>query len=141
MSLTYLQFLETVKTWFNTTTLSGITVCQFSQISLEDEIELNPDSKYPGLFVTPMPFSLKNEGISMYSCRVYLVNIIDLDKYNRITQINYMNEWLQKTIQEVPDNFNGIQWPIQVTPLVMWDLNGDGLSFDITITNQNPCYL
>lgn len=140
MSLTYLQFLETVKTWFSGTTLSGITVCNFSQICLEDQIELDPDSRYPGLFIVPLPYSLKSEEISVYSCRIYLVNIIDVDRYNRMEQLSYMNEWLQKAIQEIPDEFNGLQFPIQVTPLVMWDLNGDGISIDITVTNQNPCY-
>jgi hypothetical protein len=141
MSLTYNQFLQTVRGWWTSIILSGSTVCKWSQICLEDEIELNTDDRWPAMFITPQPWSQKDEDLASYTCRIYLVNKILPDRTDRFVQISYLNEWVQAALQDIPDEFNGLQWPIQVIPIVLWDLQGDGIYIDITVTNQNPCYI
>ena len=79
MSLTYKEFLTQIQNWFTSVQLSGNTVCQYSSILLEDEIELDPDSHYPACFITPQPWASKTEWMANYVCRVYLVTIIKQD--------------------------------------------------------------
>lgn len=140
MELTYFDFLNRIVTWFMTTTVSGSTVGQWSQICLESEIELNANTIYPGLFVTPQPFYVKNETLTTFVARVYLVTQIDTDRSDRFTKLSRMYDWAMAAFQQIPDEFNGLQWPMPVTPIVLFDLQGDALYIDITLVNNNPCY-
>lgn len=141
MSLSYIGFLNKVKDWVSAVQLTGVTVSQWTQICLEDEIELNPSSRYPGCFITPLPFYQNSEFLAQYNCRVYMVSKIELDRSDRFTILSQMVSWAQACLQNIPDEFNGIIWPIQIIPVVFFDLNGDGIYFDISLTNQIDCYI
>lgn len=140
MELTYIDFLNRVKLWFSSATISGITYCKWADILLEKEIELNPLTKYPACFITPQPWQTKKEWLAQYTCRVYLISQINLDRSNRFIEISKMYDWVQAALQQIPEEFNGLQFPLNITPIVIWDLQGDGLYIDITLINNVPCY-
>jgi hypothetical protein len=144
--MTYNTFIENIKTW-----LSGTTDLVWVKDQLEDEIELPINESgihcFPAAFIVPLPFTIDAQNRVTFSCRVYLA-----DEVGRSPVLVYSGTTSKRTyvyselidiflkfIQHIPDSVNGIQYPITVTPILLWDSNVDGLYFDINLITTTDC--
>ena len=125
-----------------THTFTGFTF-KYWEFCLEDEIELsNVDAgfQYPAMFITPQPYQFISETGVKYVIRIYLAQTIDKnDRRKRIQAFNDMNNAANWLVEWIPDWMNGVTYPIQIVPVLLWDANVDGLYFDLEFVVQRDC--
>ena len=145
--MTYLEFITYVKTWL----LETKDLVYVKEL-LEDEIELPINelgiNRFPSAFLTPLPISVDGENMVTYSIRIYLAGDVGLSPVmnpplfsisKRYLTFNQLITIFQKFIQQIPNDFNGIQYPITGNPILLWDSNVDGLYFDINFRTGVEC--
>jgi hypothetical protein len=139
--MTYLQFLQDLQTDLKATTLSGATLNWYSEICLEDEIELKTGTTYPAIFIVPIPFDIVDDNRALYGAKVYMVdNVTRAPNYNlaRILTFNKMISYAQAYVQQL-DDYTFANLPITINPIVKWDANIDGIYFDWIINSNVEC--
>jgi len=145
--MTYEDFIQYVKNW-----LSGTTQLVYIKECLQDEVELPINEagiqQFPAAFITPLPFTIDDPNRNTYACRIYIAGDVGLSPIinpagttmsKRFKTYSMLISIFQKFIQTIPDDFNGIQYPIVATPVMLWDSNNDGLYFDITYVAGVDC--
>lgn len=139
--MNYLSFLTDIIGFLTGATVGGNTLNWYSEICLEDEIELKTGTTYPAIFVVPIPFDITDDMMAKYGCKIYLVdNITRAPNYNlnRINIYNKMINYAMAFIQQLPDNYIN-DFPLTINPIVRWDANVDGIYFDFTLNYAVPC--
>ena len=147
--MTYQEFIQDVKNWLAST--SGLT---YIKECLEDEIELPINetgiNQFPAAFITPIPFTINDYNNNTYSCRIYLAGDVGLSPVMNPTATTISKRFqtyssliniFQKFIQLIPDEFNGLQFPITATPILLWDANIDGIYWDINMITSINCLI
>lgn len=149
----YLDFLRELETGLKDTKVDGQTLDWWSEICLEDEIELKTGTTFPAIFIVPIPFDIIEDMRALYTAKVYLVdNITRAPNYkpgsgivgsgdyitNRISIYNKMVTYAQAFLQQ-----SGVEifpeYPITIEPIVRWDNNVDGIYFNYTINTNVEC--
>lgn len=146
--MTYLEFVSNVKLW-----LSGTTDILYIKELLEDEIELPINesgiNQFPAAFLTPIPITIDENNMATYGIRVCLAGDVGLSPImnpplqtmsKRYITYSSLVTIFHKFIQQIPNNFNGIQFPITGNPIVLWDSQVDGLYFDVNFKTGVECY-
>lgn len=140
--MTYKQFLQDLQTDILAATLSGVTLSWYSEICLEDEIELKTEATtYPAIFIVPIPFDIIDDNRATYSAKVYMVdNVGRAPNYGlkRIDIFNKMISYAQAYVQQL-DDYTFLQFPLTINPIVKWDANIDGIYFEITFNSNVEC--
>lgn len=137
----YLQFLQDIQTDIKATTVSGVTLNWYSEICLEDEIELKTGTTYPAIFLVPIPFDIIEDNRTGYSVKVYMVdNVTRSPNYNlaRIIIYDKMVTYCQAYFQQA-DEYTFVNFPITINPIVKWDANVDGIYFELTVNSNVEC--
>ena len=116
----YLQFLQDIQTDLSAVTVSGATLNWYSEICLEDEIELKTGTTYPAIFIVPIPFDIIDDNRTHYSAKVYMVdNVTRAPNYNlaRIITFDKMVTYAQAYLQQL-DDYTFAQYPVTINPIV-----------------------
>lgn len=137
----YINFLNLIKNTIINTLVNGTQLAWYSEICLEDEIELKTGTTYPAIFIVPIPFDIIDDMMVKYSCKVYLVdNVTRAPNYNmkRFNVYNKMVNYAMAFLQRLPDeNIN--DYPVTINPVVKWDANIDGIYFELTVNSNIGC--
>lgn len=142
----YIDFLNVIKSGITFLTQTGETDVIYTQFTLEDLIELDPQS-YPGsiqsgksIWITPTPMTLESEDRITYGCRIYIAQQIKEDMSDRITAISNCIDTAQEIIDWLED-YNAIftTYPITITPVLLFDSTTDGIYMDLNVSMYIPC--
>ncbi len=141
--MTYFDFLSAVKNTLTGITFSGKTQIMYSEINLEDFLELNPKT-FPNqtgttAFVCPIPFTIDGELTATYAAKIYIVGLIKEDASDRFVVMSRCTDIAQAFMQQLPDNLNGILYPVNVTPIILWDAQADGIYLEINYKTSVKC--
>lgn len=144
--MTYLEFLTNVETYVKQSMLNGVPLNWYSEICLEDEIELKTGTTYPAVFIVPIPFDVVDPYRINYSCKIYMVdgvtrapNVKNISGYTqRILTFNRMVSYAQAFLQQLPGEYIN-EYPVTINPIVKWDANIDGIYFDFTLATNTGC--
>ena len=147
--MTYIEFIQYIKTWLGDTG----DLAYIKEI-LEDEIELPINesgiNQFPAAFVTPLPFTIDGNNRATYSCRIYLAGDVGLSPIikpglqtssQRFLTYTSLIDIFHKFVQGIPDEFNGMLYPITCNPVLLWDSNVDGIYFDINFMSGVDCLI
>lgn len=139
--MTYTEFLTVITDTIRTTTVNGNTLPWYVEISLSDEMELKTGTTYPACFINPIPFDITDDMMVKYGCRIYLLdNVTRSPNYNmnRFNVYNKMVNYSSAFLQQLPDVYIN-DYPITITPTVLFDANCDGIYFDFVLNNSVEC--
>lgn len=144
--MTYYTILQTLKNWVEASSINGRNV--YCEVCLEDEIELNPKTTYPCVFICPIPFEMASTTLNKYSFRVYVAtsttvapdypSISGSTLSNRITTFNTVIVYAENMVKALPDDWLEV-YPLTITPVLLWDNTYDGIYFDLVIHNFIDC--
>lgn len=134
--MTYRVFLENLRLYLLDTKVAGDTLFWYSDICLEDEIELSTGVTYPAFFIVPVPFDILDSNTMKYTAKIYMVdNVGRSPRLNgsRLYVYNLMVAYAQAFLQTgIPENYIPV-YPITISPIVKWDANVDGIYFEISL--------
>jgi len=144
--MTYKAILEYLKAWIEASTLNGVK--PWIEVLLEMEIELNPRTSFPAVFICPIPFEMSAYNQNKYAFRIYVVddttpspNYVGLTGTTLTNRINVFNDvivYAESFIRALPDDIFE-DYPITFTPIVLWDNTCDGVYFDINVKSNIAC--
>jgi hypothetical protein len=138
--MNYLDFVNIIETLLSGTTISGSTYLKYIEKCLEDEIEVKPSTIYPACFICPIPFSFLTEFQVSYGVRIYIAEGIT-DRTKRFDLFSNSIRFLTSFIQNLPSNFYGIRFGIEIKPILLFDSSVDGITFDLNIVENTDCYI
>jgi hypothetical protein len=143
--VTYKNFLDTIYSGLTYLTTTGLTDVIYIKYELEDMMELDPQS-YPGstqsgksVWITPIPMSIDSETTITYATRIYVAQQIKEDSTDRFDAFSSCVQLVKMLVQWLPDNINGLIYPVSVTPVLLFDATVDGLYFDLSIKFGLEC--
>lgn len=131
--MTYKDFLESIE--HNLKISTGF----YTEICLDDEIELRTGTTYPAAFIIPVPFEVYSPNSVQYACKIYLVGNVTRDpKLHRISTYSDMVNSAMSFIQQLPDDHIN-KYPITINPIIKWDSNVDGVYFELIVNSRFDC--
>ena len=86
----YKKFIQAIITTASGLTYSattGTTILKYIEFCLTDEPELDPDTIYPAMFITPIPMTIPKSDMEtpfIFKARCYIVDKIGLDRSLRL---------------------------------------------------------
>lgn len=144
----YIDFLNYIMSGITYLTLTGLTDVIYTQYTLEDLIELDPES-YPGstqlgksIWLTPIPMTFNTNDVVTYGVRVYVAQQIKDDYTDRFSAISSCIELCNMIIEYVEDDDTSIiQYPVNIVPVLLFDATIEGLYFDLNVNYYlTECY-
>lgn len=138
MTTSYNDFLNILKTG-----LSTLPDVIYTEIQLEDMIELNPQS-YPsqtGLscWICPIPMTINDINSITYNARVYVTAQIKEDSSDRFSMMSLCITRTMNMLQQFSDAYNGVVYPLNLTPVLLFDSQSDGVFTDVSMTFNVTC--
>lgn len=143
--MTYLNYLNTIYSGLTYLTLTGLTDVIYIKYELADLMELDPQS-YPGstqsgksVWITPIPMSIDSDNLITYNARIYVAQQISESMSDRFTAFSSCIQLVKMLVEYLNTIFSGITYPINITPVLLFDAQVDGLFFDISLRSNIEC--
>ena len=143
--MNYITFLNTIYSGLTYLTTTGLTDVIYIKYELADLIELDPQS-YPGstqsgksIWITPIPMSIDSDNLITYSARIYVAQQISESMSDRFTAFSSCIQLVKMLVEWLPYNWNGLQFPVNITPVLLFDACVDGVYFDISVKFNLEC--
>lgn len=142
--MNYITLLNTLHDILTGMTATGITDVLHVEIQLEDLLELNnntwPQQTGKTAWLCPVPSSLESNNSITYGVRVYIAGLIKEDFSDRFLILSSCMDTLIAMIQNIPDNINGLVFPVSITPVLLFDAVCEGFYCDISIRTSTTCF-
>lgn len=137
--MTDLNFYNVIKYYLSGTTLSGTTpYIKYVEDCYPDEIELSKTIQYPAAFLTPIDIEFINPSQIKFGVKIFIA--IGLrDRTKREQLFSDAIQFVNRFIQVLPDDINGLQFPITTEKGLLFDDAVDGISFELHIIDSITC--
>ncbi len=141
--MTYNDFLGIVYDTITGLTTTGYTDVIYIEYTLEDLIELNPQT-YPqetgkSVFLTPGQLTFESNDRATYTTRIYIAQQIKEDRSDRFGAMSQCIELCSKIVQNLPYSIFPL-YPLNITPVLLFDATVEGVYIDLQIRTNLDCY-
>lgn len=144
--MNYKQFIETVITYATGLTYSastGTSILNWVEYCLTDEPELDINTKYPAMFITPIPMTIPKSDMTApfnFKCRLYILDSIGLDRSQRLQAYSNSLDIVMLLINKLDYTLNwNVQLPVDFVPILFYDANVDGGFVDLSVLWEYNC--
>jgi hypothetical protein len=143
--MNYKKFIETiisVATGITYSGTTGTTIVKWCEFCLTDEPELNPNTTYPAIFITPIPITFADNPMDdqvYFKARLYVLDNIAVDKSLRLTAYSKCLDIIMLIFEGLEDAGFIFKDAMDWTPVLLYDGNVDGGFIDITILDVYDC--
>lgn len=140
---TFIENIISVATGITYSGTTGTTIVKYCEFMLVDEPELDPQTKYPAVFITPIPMSVSSspmDGQFRFNARIYVLDYIALDRSLRLNAFSKCMDILILLRDKLEDNYYwAISEPSDFIPVLYFDANVDGGFMDLSVLAPYDC--
>lgn len=135
--MNYINFMNLLQDIFSGLTINNLPYIKYIEQCHYSEIENNPLTLFPSVFITPIDFDIISEDDVQYGAKVFIAVGLT-GKTDRMMKYSECNIAVLTVLQtQTSIIFN---YPINIRPTLKWDNAIDGIEFDIIIKDTSDCY-
>lgn len=139
----FIQAIERAGSGLTYAASTGTTILKWIEFCLTDEPELDANTTYPAMFITPISTTIPKSDMATpynFKARVYILDFIGLDKSLRLDAFSKCQDIMMLLIQYLEYNSNwAFQYPLDFNPILYYDANVDGGYMEISVLNEYTC--
>lgn len=120
---------------------------QYIKYELEDLMELDPLSygaynslqQGQSIWICPLPVTMNSRQDIIYNVKIYIAQQMKEDAIDRFSVMSKTIETGNKIVEWLDDNYL-IQFPVEITPVLLFDATVEGCFLSVSIYGVTDCY-